>query len=423
MLHDLKLLKTDLGFLVMSALAVNDIIGWVLFTIILGIFTSSKIALGSIAIVFAVTVGFATLALTLGRNLSTKLFDTVKRKNLPEPGTSLTITVMLGLLFGSLTHKVGIHALFGFFIAGIVAGEAKSLSEQTRGVISQMVHSLFVPLFFANIGLKIDFFTNFDFMLVALMCAVGIGGRYLGAWIGVTWSGEPRVNRDLISIAHTPGGMMEIVVALMALQAGLITPEVFVAIVFSAIFSSMYMGPWMARAMARRTAITPSQFSLSLDTIIANLKAATRTDAIEKLAATIANSFDMETKKQIIDEAMIREREFGTAIGNGVAIPHLRLKELKNPILVFGRSLEGIDWDAPDGGPVHHIFFLATPMATADLHVQILASIARAMELPENRQDISSAANSVALLQVLSRILAAKAPKRHDTKISDRNTK
>ena len=120
---------------------------------------------------------------------------------------------------------------------------------------------------------------------------------------------------------------------------------------------------------------------------------------------------------------MIREREFGTAIGNGVAIPHLHLKELTNPILVYGRSLEGIDWDAPDGGPVHHIFFLATPMATADLHVQILASIARAMELPENRQDISSAANSVALLQVLSRILAAKAPKRHDTKISDRNTK
>ena len=60
-LHDLKLLKSDLGFLVMSALAVNDIIGWVLFTIILGIFTSSKIALGPIAIVFIVTVGFATL--------------------------------------------------------------------------------------------------------------------------------------------------------------------------------------------------------------------------------------------------------------------------------------------------------------------------------------------------------------------------
>ena len=236
------------------------------------------------------------LALTLGRSLSTKLFDTVKRKNLPEPGTSLTITVLLGLLFGSLTQKVGIHALFGFFIAGIVVGEAKSLSEQTRGVISQMVHSLFVPLFFVNIGLKFDFAANFDFMLVTIMCAVGIGGRYLGAWIGVTWSGVPRVNRDLISIAHTPGGMMEIVVALLALQAGLITPEVFVAIVFSAIFSSMYMGPWMARAMARRTAITPSQF-LSLDTIIANLKAATRTDAIEKLAATIAPYLRQENPK------------------------------------------------------------------------------------------------------------------------------
>ena len=45
---------------------------------------------------------------------------------------------------------------------------------------------LFVPLFFANIGLKIDFFANFHFPLVLLVCVVGIAGRYLGAWVGVT---------------------------------------------------------------------------------------------------------------------------------------------------------------------------------------------------------------------------------------------
>lgn len=421
-LHDLKLLKSNLGFLVMSALAVNDIIGWVLFTIILGAFTSQSITVGPIVVVFVATVGFAVLALTLGRRVSSKVFDSVKRKSLPEPGTSLTIVVLLGLLFGAFTQKLGIHALFGFFIAGIVVGEAKSLSEQTRGVISQMVHSLFVPLFFANIGLKIDFAANFDFFLVTLMCAVGIGGRYLGAWLGVTWTSVPRINRDLIAIAHTPGGMMEIVVALLALQAGLITPEVFVAIVFSAIFSSMLMGPWMAKSMARLAASSPAQFLLP-DAIVADLKATTRADAIGTLAARVAPRLDERLQRRITDGAMAREREFGTAIGKGIAIPHLRLEGLTNPVLAFGRSSEGIDWDAPDGGPVYFVFFLATPVATADIHVQILASIVRAMELPENRQAISSAPDSSALFRTLSMLLATKKPESQPNKAIDSDKK
>ena len=409
-LHDLKLLKTDLGYLVMSALAVNDIIGWVIFTIILGIFTQATVAVAPIVLVFVSTMGFAVLALTVGRRLSTRVFDAVAAKRFPEPATSLTITVLLGLLFGTITQILGIHALFGFFIAGVVVGEAKSLSEQTRGIISQMVHSLFVPLFFANIGLKIDFAANFDAPLVALMCVVGIGGRYLGAWLGVSCTRVPRVNRDLIAIAHTPGGMMEIVVALLAMEAGLITPQVFVAIVFSAVFSSVVLGPWMSASMARRKAVAPMQF-LSPKSVVADLTALTRFAAIGQLAACVARCTD-EAREEIAEEAMAREREFGTAIGGGVAIPHLRLDGLKNPLLAFGRSVDGIDWDAPDGAPVHYIFFLATPTGTVDVHVQILAAIARAMEVPDNRHLLSSAPDATSLFEALTVLLDKRNPRK-----------
>jgi len=403
-LHDLNLLKTDLGFLVMSALTVNDIIGWVMFTIILGVFAGGTASLGPITFVFAGTVGFAVLALTVGRSLSTKLFDRVRDMDLPEPATSLTVTMLLGLMFGAFTQKLGIHALFGFFIAGVVVGEAKSLSEETRGIVSQMVHSLFVPLFFANIGIKLDFAAHFDFPLVALMCVVGIGGRYLGAWLGVTWSRVPRVNRDLIAIAHTPGGMMEIVVALLALEAGLITPQVFVAIVFSAVFSSAIMGPWMSSALRRRAAVTAAEF-LEPQSVIAELAATTRVSAINELAACVVRHPSATDRDGIAEGAMAREREFGTAIGHGVAIPHVRLDGLKSPVLAFGRSPEGIAWDAPDGKPVHHVFFLATPGGKADLHVQILAAIARIAHAPENRQRLTEAPDSASLFEALKTLL------------------
>ena len=407
-LHDLNLLKTDLGFLTMSALAVNDIIGWVLFAIILGLFTHGAAAPGPVLYVFIGTLGFSALALTWGRSLSARIFDTLKAREFPEPASSLTVTLLLGLLFGAIVQKLGVHALFGFFLAGIVAGEARSLAEDTRRVISQMVYALFVPLFFANIGLKLDFFASFHLGLVVLICITGIAGRYLGAWLGVTLARQPRVNRDLISIAHTPGGMMEIVVALLALEANLITQPVFVAIVFSAVFSSVVMGPWMSRALARRQAVTPAKF-LDERAVIPRLPDAGRTEAIRLLAAKVAALAAPGEAAGIAQKAMAREREFGTGIGHGVAIPHVRLAGLRDPVLAYGHSPEGLDWDAPDAEPVHHVFFLASAAGADDLHVQVLAQLARALARTENRIRLSDAAGVPELLAALQTVLAPTA--------------
>lgn len=404
-LHDLKLLKSDMGFLIMSALAVNDIVGWVLFTMILGVFTRTAVEPGHVALVFVGTIGFSALALTVGRRLSMALFESIKRNRLSEPGASLTATCLLGLLFGAFTQNLGIHALFGFFLAGVVAGEARDLSEDTRRVISQMVHAIFVPLFFANIGLKIDFAASFDAGLVALLCAAGVAGRYAGAWVGVTLSSVPRVNRDLISIAHTPGGMMEVVVALLALESGLITQTVFVAIVFSAIFSSILMGPWMSRALARRAAVRAADF-VHRRTVLDHLQAADREEAIRILANRVAEVAGGGAEALLAENALAREREFGTGLGGGIAIPHVRIEGLRNPILGYGRCAEGVEWDAPDGLPAHHIFFLATPAETEDLHVQVLAQIARAMTPPANRQALEAAPSHRDVHQTLIRILS-----------------
>lgn len=410
-LHDLNLLKTDLGFLAMSALAVNDIIGWVLFAIILGVFTTQTVTVAPILKVFGGTIGFSVLVLTAGRRGSSRLFSEVKTRRFPEPGTSLTLTLLLGLLFGSITQKLGIHALFGFFLAGIMVGEAKSLSEDTRRVISQMVHSLFVPLFFVNVGLKIDFANHFNFGLVALISAIGMGGRYLGTWLGATLTGVPHMNRHLLSITHTPGGMMEIVVALLALDAGLITPPIFVAIVFSAVFSSIAMGPWMAQALARRRAVSPLDF-LHADAMVPKLPEQDRDAAIHLLAEKVSALAPGNSAARIAALALAREQEFGTALGDGVAIPHVRLAPLRNPVLAYGHSTEGLEWDAPDAAPVHHVFFLASAAGAEDIHVQVLAQIARAMASPENRARLSDAPDPAALFAALQSVLAPPPPAR-----------
>ncbi len=406
-MHDLNLLKTDMGFLTLSALAVNDIVGWVLFTIILGLFTQTGAALGSVSLILVLIIGFAALALSVGRRFSTWAIGATRRIGLQEPAASLTLTCLIGILFGALTQKLGIHALFGFFIAGVMMGEAKNLSEDTRGIISQMVHAIFVPIFFAGIGLKIDFLAHFDLGLVGLITVIGIAGRYLGAWVGVGLTRVPRINRNLIAIAHTPGGMMEIVVALLAFNAGLITPSIFIAIVFSAVFSSVIMGPWMARALTRRRGASPIAY-LAPESIIPDLAATHRADAILEMARRAAPHLKNWTPEQIAQPALYRENEFGTAIGHGIAIPHARLEGVPHPLLVFARCSDGIEWDAPDGLPVRHLFFLVTPANARDLHVQILSQMARAMQLPHAQSDIDAAATAADIHATLARLLKPK---------------
>lgn len=389
-LKDLNLSKTDLGFLIMSALSVNDIIGWLLFTVVFGFFIQTNAHIGSLLIMLASATAFVLFCLTLGRWGSGWIVKWMKLKKLPEPASSLTFIFLLGVLCGAVAQHIGLHALFGFFLAGVMAGEAKDLSEKTRQTIGQIVYALFVPLFFAGIGLKMDFFKYFDPFLTAFVAVVGIGVRFLGAWLGVSMTKVPRANHSIVAIAHTPGGMMEIVMGLVALQYNLITPTVFISIVLGALITAVIMGPWLNWAIARRKKVGVFEFFTRRGVIIP-MKVETREQAIHVLCANAAQEA-MIDEEDITRAVLEREAMMGTAIEEGIALPHGRLEGLKKPIVIFGRSLAGVDWNSPDGKPSHFIFLILTPKSDDAIQVQILRAIARVMQT--NSQAILNAADS-----------------------------
>jgi Kef-type K+ transport system membrane component KefB len=360
-LYDLNLSKTDLGFLIMSAMSVNDIIGWLLFTLVLSFSTQGHPNVARILAIFVGTIGFAVFCLTVGRRLANGVVLELRRREMPQPGAALTFIVLLGVLCGAITQWLGIHALFGFFLAGIMAGEAKELSERTRQIVSQMVYAVFVPLFFTSIGLKIDFAAHFNWLLVVFVAVIGIGSRYLGAWLGVRLTELPRSNRAAIAVAHTPGGAMEIIVGLLALEYGLITQAVFVAIVFGALVSSIILGPWLSYSISRRKEVSILEF-FSRASIRADMKVTTREQAIRELSDLAAAQERVHEAHDIYAAVMERENEMSTALEGGLAIPHARFQRMLRPIIVFGRSLTGIeDWDAPDGQHIHFVFLVLAP--------------------------------------------------------------
>ena len=389
-LHDLDLIKTDLGLLTLCGYAVNDVLAWVIFSLVLAAATQAVFDMRSVLLLLCVTVTFTVMCLTIGLKAVDWAAAYIDTQLPQQPGAVLSFVCCLGLLCGAITQWIGLTALLGFFLAGIMAGQAQTLSERIRQILTQMVHAIFVPLYFASIALRVDFFENFDLFLIAFVSLVSIGGKYLGAWLGAFGTGLSRVDRVSIGIAFTPSGVTGIVVAATALEYGILTVPVFVAIIFSAIISSLLVAPWLVWSVQRRQEINILEFFLRR-AVIPDLTGTTRQVAIEELCQVVAGHGHVTDAETL--SAAVREREelMGTGLGSGLAVPHARLANLAKPVLVFGRSVHGIEWDAPDGLPVHLIFLLLTPIADDGLQLQILAALARAMSHEDVRAQLEQA--------------------------------
>jgi len=406
-LHDLDLLKSDLGLLTLCGYAVNDILAWVIFSLLLAFTTQSSVELSTITVFLFITIAFTAVCLTLGRRLVDHAIAAITTSLPQQQGTVLTFVCCLGLLIGCVTQWMGLNALFGFFLAGVMAGEARALSERTRQILSQMVHAVFVPLYFAGIGLWLDFLTNFDVLLIVFVTVVSIVGKFVGARLGTLGTTLSRDDRLSIGIAFTPGGITEIILAKVALENKIFTEPVFVAIVISAIASALFVGPVLLWSIQRRKEIHILEFFLRR-AVIPNLRGTTRDEAIQELCAAVADHRAVLDRETLTTAVRAREDLMGTGVGNGVAIPHARLETLTKPVLTFGRSVAGVEWDAPDGLPAHFIFLLLTPVVDEGLQLQSLAALARGMSNENARVQLTQANTSQEVWQALQDALGTQ---------------
>ncbi len=163
-----------------------------------------------------------------------------------------------------------------------MAGEARALTGGTRNIISQMVHAIFVPLYFAGLGLWIDFLDNFDLFLVLFVTIVSIMVKFAGAWLGALGKEISSEDRLSIGITFTPSGITGIVVAGVALEYDVISTQVFVAIMFSAIASALMVAPWLSWSIRRRAEVDLRNY-LPHGAVLEELSSSDRFDAIAEL--------------------------------------------------------------------------------------------------------------------------------------------
>jgi Kef-type K+ transport system membrane component KefB/mannitol/fructose-specific phosphotransferase system IIA component (Ntr-type) len=356
-LMDINLYRSELGMTVIASAVFDDLVGWIIFAIILGMMGA---AAGEGRFPIGMTIGlvlaYVAVMLTVGRFVLHKGLPFVQA-HMSWPGGVLGLAVAFAMLGAAFTEWIGIHAIFGAFMVGVALGDSSHLKENTRLTLERFVTFIFAPLFFASVGLKVDFVANFDGPLVLLVFVIASVGKFFGCGLACRLTGKPWRESWAIGAAMNARGAMEIILALLALQAGVINERLFVALVIMALATSVIAGPVMQRILRRKK---PKRFTdyVGAKSFVPELEAANRFAAIIELCRVSgAAGVPME---EIIEAVISRERVVPTGVGMGIALPHARVEGLAAPQVAVGISRLGLDFDSPDGEPANFICVILT---------------------------------------------------------------
>ena len=141
---------------------------------------------------------------------------------------------------------------------------------------------------------------------------------------------------------------------------------------------------------------------LGHDAVVEELRSDTKEGVLEELASIIVRVSGSPLKEQLVRALAEREKLGSTGIGDGVAIPHGKLKDVKVMMAAFGRSSRGVDFQAIDGKPVHIFFMLVAPEEMAGPHLKALARISRLLKEPSRRKALLEAKSREDIYRLIS---------------------
>ena len=140
---------------------------------------------------------------------------------------------------------------------------------------------------------------------------------------------------------------------------------------------------------------------LDESSVVEELTSRDKEGALRELVSVLARRGKLKDEAKALEVRFEREKLGSTGIGEGIAIPHGKLPDLERVVCAFGRSKEGIDFEAVDGQPVHLLFLLLAPENSASEHLKALARLSRLLKDPLFRRRLLEAEDRESLYHTI----------------------
>lgn len=243
----LDVLATRPARTILGAAVVDDILAMVLVAVAAGVAAESGVAAIEIAVVVALAVGFVLFVGLGGTRLLRAQPRLLQRPRFSE--SPLLPAVILALGLAAVAAEIGLAAIIGAFLAGMMVAETKEQHPIEDEVVP--LYAFFTPFFFAFIGLQVDLTALADAGTVALLVgvtALAVVTKFVGAWLGARSLGQP--GAAFVGVGMVPRGEVGIIVAGIGRAADVIDDELFAVIVGMSILTTLLVPPAL-RALAR----------------------------------------------------------------------------------------------------------------------------------------------------------------------------
>jgi len=238
-----NLTHTSLGTIVITSAAVSDLTAWCLLAVLIAIVQAGDIvhSVGTIVLSLVYVVCMLSVVKPLLHRFSRK-YDT------PESVNKMVIAVIFAFLLLSsyLTEIIGLHALFGAFVAGVIMPTQREFRRILTEKVEDVSLVLLLPLFFVFTGLRtqIGLLNHAHLWGVCfLIIGVAIIGKFLGSAVAAKFVGQSWKDSLMIGVLMNARGLMELIVLNIGYDLGVISSEIFTMIVLMALVTTFMTGP------------------------------------------------------------------------------------------------------------------------------------------------------------------------------------
>jgi Kef-type K+ transport system membrane component KefB/nucleotide-binding universal stress UspA family protein len=244
-LTELGMIRRNVGQLILAAAMSNDVIGWILLGLVAGLAGTGAIDLGGLGLTLLAVGLFLGLSMTVGQRMIDGVLRSVAVTNGPATTGALVVVVFV-FAMGAITQALHVEAVLGAFVAGLVVGRSRWRDERVVRLIETVAYGLFAPVFFASAGLRVDLGVFTDPQVAwwsLIIVAVASVTKFVGAMAGARAGGLPNREGLALGAGLNARGALEIVIATVGLQLGVLNEASFGVIVVMAIATSVATPP------------------------------------------------------------------------------------------------------------------------------------------------------------------------------------
>jgi len=243
-LTERKLLKTTLGAVTIACAAIDDVTGWIILAIVVLLIRTSGGIIPTLLTIGGVIV-YVAIMLFIVRRLLYQLETKFEQRGHISQDT-LAIILLLVLVSGLVTERLGIHALFGAFLMGVIMPKHPAFVHALTEKLNDLAIVLLLPIFFAFNGLRtsiglVSGAANWFFTVLIII--VAIVGKFGGSTVAARVSGMSWREASSIGVLMNTRGLMELVLLNIGLDIGVISPALFTMMVLMALLTTFMTSP------------------------------------------------------------------------------------------------------------------------------------------------------------------------------------